>query len=231
MFDAFHGVSKAIVQESLKYGVSIEKAKVVYSGIDVQLVQSHKKSVYALGHPVSLLSVGRIHWIKGYHHALDAIHMLRRSGFDVHYTIIAGAPSEEILYQISDLGLQGNITIKDKLPQDEVFRAMQQADVLLLPSVEEGIANVVLEAMAIGLPVISSDCGGMAEVIEHRVNGLLFPARDVAKMAECVEEIIHMSVSDRIALATAAAATIKKQHGIERLGKEMEELYRSTICA
>ena len=51
---------------------------------------------------------------------------------------------------------------------------MRESDCLILPSVQEGISNVVLESMAIGLPIISSDCGGMKEIINDGRNGFLF---------------------------------------------------------
>ncbi|MCB9276519.1 MAG: glycosyltransferase [Lewinellaceae bacterium] len=107
---------------------------------------------------------------KGYHYALDALRFLLHKGYNIHYTIIAGGLSEEIHYQIKYLQLEDYTSIIPGLPQTEVFKKMAEADIFLLPSVEEGIANVVLEAMVIGLPVVSSDCGGMAEVVEDGVN-------------------------------------------------------------
>ena len=87
---------------------------------------------------------------------------------------------------------------------------MKEADALLLPSVEEGIANVVLEAMAIGLPVVSSNCGGMSEVIVDGDNGLLVATRDPAHLADCIDELIRLIPRDREHMATKARDTIKK---------------------
>ena len=61
---------------------------------------------------------------------------------------------------------------------------MRSFDVLLLPSLNEGIANVVLEAMAIGVPVISTDCGGMSEVVILDTTGWLLPVRDSKAIAK-----------------------------------------------
>ena len=55
---------------------------------------------------------------------------------------------------------------------------MRNSDCFILPSVQEGISNVALESMAIGLPLISSDCGGMKEIINNGKNGYYFPARN-----------------------------------------------------
>ena len=228
--DAFHAVSKAIVAESLQYGVLPEKASVVYSGIDSQKIKPHQKTTYVLQNPVSLISVGRFHWKKGYHYALDAMYRLQQKGIDVHYTIIAGEAPEEVLYQLADLGLEGSVTVLGQMPQAEVFKRMQQSDILLLPSVEEGIANVVLEAMAIGLPVICSDCGGMSEVVDHGVNGLLFPQRDVAGLAACIREMIVLPSTARQAMAYAAIAKVESQHRVDRLEEEMAQLYSTATC-
>ena len=63
--------------------------------------------------------------------------------------------------------------------QEHVYEIMRESDCLILPSVQEGISNVVLESMYIGLPVVTSDCGGMKEVISYGKNGFYFSARNL----------------------------------------------------
>ena len=229
--DGFHAVSRAIAEEAQRWGAAAEKIRVVYSGLDLQKIQAYQKRDWRLGHPHQILSVGRIHWLKGYHYALDAIALLRQKGISIQYTIIAPGDSTELLYQIKGLGLQEQVKIIPGLPQEKVFAAMANADLLLLPSVMEGIANVVLEAMAIGLPIVSSDCGGMAEVVEDGVNGLLFRNRDVNNMASQLEVMINLNPEQRKLMAQAAQRTIQQQHSLDRLGLEMSRLYESVLCA
>ena len=94
----------------------------------------------------------------------------------IQYTIVVNNNiSEEILYQIDELSLRNIVKIIHPNSQHEVYRIMKNSDCFILPSVQEGISNVVLESMAIGLPVVSSDCGGMKEVINNGKNGFYFP--------------------------------------------------------
>ena len=89
--------------------------------------------------------------------------LLKKKDVQFHYTIIAGGRDQEnILYQIHDLGLNECVSfINDELSHYEVLKKVSECDLFLLPSLEEGISNAVLEAMALGVPVISTDCGGM----------------------------------------------------------------------
>ncbi|MBK7870834.1 MAG: glycosyltransferase family 4 protein [Saprospiraceae bacterium] len=227
--DGFHAVSQAIAQEAVRYCAAIEKTSVIYSGLPLDHIKTFEKKDYGLHKPIRLLSVGRFHWVKGYHYALDAIKRLIDQGDAVQYTLIAGNITEEILYQIHDLGLQSYIQIIDQLPQTEVFRHMQEADLLLLPSVEEGIANVVLEAMAIGLPVLSSDCGGMTEVIEDGVNGWLFTNREVAALVAKIIHFLSLSDTQRDAITQKAKETVQQQHPSHRLAEDMINLYKTAL--
>lgn len=230
--DGFHGVSKAIIEEGKQYGVDTAKCLVIYSGVGPELVTVYQKKRYELHNPVKLLSVGRFHWKKGYHYAIDAVHLLRQRGIKVCYTIVAGTkPPEELLYQVHDLDLTDFVTFTQELPQKEVFEVMQRADALLLPSVEEGIANVVLEAMAIGLPVVSSNCGGMQEVLKDAENGFLVNIRDSDNMAARIEELIRLSPRNREQMAIKARETIQNQHSANHLGREMDSLYQLALCA
>lgn len=225
--DGFHAVSRAIACEAQQWGAEEQKVKVVYSGLDLQKISAFQKQDWQLGQPIRMLSVGRFHWKKGYHYALDAQRLLRDKGHDIHYTLIASGASEEIPYQIRDLGLEQYVEIIPGLPQQEVFQKMAESDLLLLPSVEEGIANVVLEAMAIGLPVASSNCGGMGEVMEDGVNGFLFENRNVKNMADCIETLIRLSPAKRAAMAESARRLVAERHSLEGLGRNMMELYES----
>ncbi len=227
--DAFHAVSKDIAEAAQQYIASKEKTKVIYSGIDLLNITAYSKENYLIRAPVKIISIGRFHWVKGYNQAFEAIKKLKDVEVNFRFVIIAGKPTEEIIFHLNDLHLSENIEIIDQLPHELIFQQMEKADLLLLPCVQEGIANVVLEAMAVGLPVVSSDCGGMSEVIDNEINGLLFQNRNVAHMAEQLEKMINYSPEERERMAILARQRVTEQFGADRLGKEMIALYEE-VC-
>ena len=202
--------------------------RIIYSSVDTKYLQKFKKTEIQTYSPFQFISVGRYHWKKGYHYALSAIHALLIKGMNVHYSIIASdEPSEEIIYQIHDLSLNDNVELISPLNQIEVYKKMRSSDCLILPSVEEGIANVVLEAMAIGIPVISSDCGGMKEVVRNKENGYLFQNRNSKHLAKIMEDVIYLDLEKRRSIIGNAGEHIEKNHNFFKLGSEMKTLYNS----
>lgn len=228
--EGFHAVSNSIVTKSLKWGATSTKIKRIYSGLNLNNFDSFQKKDYTTSDQIKILSVGRVNWIKGYQYAIDAIYFLKNKGYNnIQYSIVAKGDVEEIIFHINDLGLSENVKLIPGLPQKEVFKLMMTQDILLLPSVEEGIANVVLEAMAIGLPVVSSDCGGMDEVIQNNSTGLLFKLRNVVDMAAQIEKMLDSSPQVRAALAQAARQKIEQQHSLERFKTEFNQFYNSVL--
>ncbi len=221
--DAVHAVSKDILYNLKKFNIAVKKERVIYSGVDLKNIPIKEK--YDYSGAFNVLSIGRFNWIKGYDYALRAIKVLAEKNIDVQYTIIAKGENEEIIYLIDDLGLKNNVTIVPELSHKEVLNKMVNSDLLLLPSVSEGLANVVLEAMAVGLPVLTSNCGGMVEVITHNENGWLFENRNSAKMALAIEEILKMDKKSIEKSAINGKDYINKNHNLEQMCDEMIELY------
>jgi colanic acid/amylovoran biosynthesis glycosyltransferase len=106
---------------------------------------------------------------------------------------------------------------------------MAAASVLLMPSLEEGIPNVVVEAMAIGLPVISTNCGGVPELIEDKVNGWLVPIRDPAALAEAISSFVALPLNEIQEVRSAARKKVEEQHALELMVCGMEGLYYQVI--
>jgi colanic acid/amylovoran biosynthesis glycosyltransferase len=230
--DKLHAVSKSIEEIASKYGANSKDIDIIYSAGNYQLIKQFNKSNWEPHETFQFVSVGRFHWVKGYHYALTAVKNLQDNNLSVHYTIIAqDQPTEEILYQIDDLSLQDNVTLLRFDAQDDVYRKMSSSDCMLLPSVDEGIANVVLEAMSIGLPVISSECGGMMEIIEHEKDGFLFRNRDVDHLTQIMTDMINQHSDERKSISKRARLKIEKNHSFTRLGSEMKELYQSLDLA
>ena len=224
--DGFHAVSHAIAIETQKYKAQPDKIKVVYSGLSkINRAFSEKTS----NKTFRILSVGRSHWIKGYHYALDAMKIISDKGIDSHYTIIGAKDSEELEFQKSDLGLDKLVEFKGNVPFQEVQKIMFESDLVLLPSVEEGIANVVLEAMQIGTLVLSTDCGGMNEVIENGKNGFIVPGRNPEKMAEAIQKIILLSENERQKITLEAQKTINQNHTDTKMVSDMISLYKTVL--
>jgi glycosyltransferase involved in cell wall biosynthesis len=228
--DGFHAVSQSIKnQVILQYAIEPSKINVVYSGLDINklnvLNPIESKSV---NQKFKIVSIGRNHWVKGYNNALDCCKILKDNGFDFKYEIIGiDEKSEELIFQKSQLGLENNVDFINFLPFDNVLKTISSADILLLPSVEEGIANVVLEAMASGTIVLSTNCGGLNEVIVDGHNGFLTPIRNAAAMANKILEIEKLTNDQKLIIKQNARTTIENQHSFLKMINGFEALYNT----
>ncbi|WP_019038859.1 glycosyltransferase family 4 protein [Psychroflexus tropicus] len=225
-FDGFHSVSEAISKigdQIYKHPNKIDQ--VVYTGLNLDKFEFQSEVVN--NKFLQLISVGRPHWKKGYKYALKACAVLLQQGIDFHYTIIGASGNEELLFLIDDMDLSDKVVLTPKLSQTKVFELMKTSNLFLLPSLEEGIANVAVEVMALGTPVISTDCGGMQELITHGKEGWIVPVRDPEAMAEQILNYSNLEVDEVRNIKMAARHKVEVQHNEDSMIKGMIELYNS----
>ncbi|GGI58032.1 glycosyltransferase family 4 protein [Winogradskyella haliclonae] len=228
--DAFHGVSHTIVKKASQYDDILSRSIVIYSPTPRFFFNTYKPYQKPKRKLIRVVSVGRNHWKKGYQYAIDALHQLRVKGFDVQYTLIGPErPTEALLFQMHQLNVLEAISFKSQLTQQELLEALQHQDVLLLPSLGEGIANVVLEAMAVGLPVISTDCGGMAEVVKHKETGWLVPMRDAKAIEAAIIDFDNTPEDKLKSMVSNAHEFVKREFDYANNIKKFIELYNTVV--
>ncbi len=123
---------------------------------------------------LKIISVGRLHWVKGYELALMALALFKKNGNDFNYTIIgAGVESEKLVYLIHSLGLNDNVKLVSQKSALEIREIMEGSNLFLQTSWAEGFSNSTLEAQALGLPVVVTPVSGMSTILEHKRTGFV----------------------------------------------------------
>ena len=231
MVAGFHAVSDAIAREAEKYAAESSKITVIRPAVKRELLNYvSSKKTNGPEELLQIISVGRCHWKKGYTFALDAMAILKKEGLGFHYTLIAGgSDNENIHYQVYDLGLSDCVNFMNGLPHNEVMNKLSVSDLFLLSSLEEGISNAVLEAMALGIPTISTDCGGMREVICDKKNGFIIPFREPVMMAKKIKEFSSMNETERRYISENARKTILEKYLLNEQINEMVNLYQNVL--
>lgn len=140
-----------------------------------------------------IVYVGNLVPVKGIEFLIDAWALLmnRNAATSVRLIVIGAGSSRELLEQrANQLGVVANITFTGVLAQNEVSTWIAASDLLCLPSLNEGMPNVVVEALATGIPVVASRVGGIPALIKDGENGKLVPASDVLALADAIEEVL-----------------------------------------
>jgi colanic acid/amylovoran biosynthesis glycosyltransferase len=149
-------------------------------------------------HPARIISVGRLTPKKGYEILIEACGLLQQQGMSFSCEIIGPDAGVEagLREQIRRLGLEERVLLSGERPESEVLHTMRGADCLACASVRtltgdsDGIPNAVLEAMAVGLPVVTTDAGGLLEVVHQGTTGLLVPQRDPVALARALQAVL-----------------------------------------
>jgi len=149
------------------------------------------------GHPPRLLFVGRLQYGKGVPYLIEAADLLRSAGRDFHLDLVGEGPEAgEIRSSIERKGLGDRVSLRGAAGHEEVAGHFARADVLILSSEvrhdggREGLSNVVLEAMASGVPVVATRVSSIEEAVEDQVSGLLVPQKNPAALAAAVGRLL-----------------------------------------
>jgi glycosyltransferase involved in cell wall biosynthesis len=147
--------------------------------------------------PIRMISVGRLVEKKGFCHLIRACALLRERGNDFALSIYGTGPQrDELARLIETLGVGDIVKLQGSRTQKELMALYREADLFVLsPYILEsgdrdGIPNVLMEAMAVGLPAVATDVSGIPELIEHERSGLLVPPRDEVALAAALERLL-----------------------------------------
>ncbi len=176
-----------------------------------------------------ILSVGRLSHEKGHADLIRAATALNAmSGAPRFRVLIVGdGPERERLAQMaSRLGIEKQITFAGFQSDTRPYYAM--ATLVAVPSHSEGSPNVVLEAMAAGLPIAANTVGGVPEILEEGVTGLMVPPRNPEAMAKTILRILS-DAELRLRLGSAARARAESSHTPEAYRRTLAEFYRDTL--
>lgn len=225
--DAVHCVSEEMATEVARLSTRQSGVWVNRPAVDTRRIQPQNGP--RKPGPVRLLASGRLIWKKGFDYLLAALARLARRGVDFEADILGeGELRSELRFSIDDLALGSRVRLVGGVTSSEVLARLQRSDIFVLSSVTEGISNAVLEAMASGVPVVTTDAGGMGEAVTDGVEGLVVPVRDIARFAEAIESLATNS-DLRASMARAARERAVREFSIERQMDVFESMYRS-VC-
>lgn len=175
-----------------------DKVHLVYHGIDLsQFSPRDGQSASTSLRPRLVLSVGRLVEKKGHDDLIAACAMLRRKGLAFRCMIVGEGPLRGAMAaQIDEFGLAGMVTLEGAMTHAKLVALYRHADVFALaPRItddgdRDGIPNVIAEAMATGVPVVSTNVSGIPELVVHEQTGLLAPPNDPASFANALERLL-----------------------------------------
>lgn len=166
----------------------------LYNGIDLASFNPVDTATQQPGH---LIAVGRLVAKKGFHVLLDACALLTARRVPFTLSLVGSGPLEEALYaQRAALGLEPTVLMNGPLPQETLIEKMGTAQAAVLPCVvtdtgdRDGLPTVLLEAMARGLPVVTTTVSGGPEIVEDRLTGRLCTPGDANALADALEDVL-----------------------------------------
>jgi glycosyltransferase involved in cell wall biosynthesis len=201
---------------------------VIHHGVDVHAFPLADRSY---NRTPLIISVGRLVEKKGFDELLMACREVRAAGEAFRCVVYGGGPLRGKLLALRDrLDLTDCVEFAGERTHDEVVKALRSADVFALtPFVTEdgdrdGVPNVLVEAMACGLPVVATSAGGVAELVRHTDNGLLAEPHDVAAVARCLTTLLRDPML-RKRLGDAARRTVEAEYDVHRAAHRLARLF------
>lgn len=189
----------------------------------------------AVAQPVRLLSVGRFCEKKGFDYLLKACRLLWANDLNFTCTLVGYGPLQSQIEQwIDAYQLHDVVTLAGKLTQDQVLEQYRQADAFVLPCVvmedgdRDGIPNVLLEAMATGLPVVSTDISGIGELVQSGHNGLLVPERNEVALADALQQLMA-DAQWRSQLGLNGQQTVRQRFALAQNVGDVKDLLLQTL--
>ncbi len=177
---------------------------------------------------LNFISVGRLHWKKGFNYVIEALAELNLKGVDFKYTIVgSGSEYERIAYLAHKFRILDKIFFINKVDSKEVANYLKNNNYFIQYSIQEGFGNAVLEAQSSGLITIVSDAEGLSENVLHNKTGFVVPKLQPKLFFEQILQLKKMSHEELEKMSIFASQRVKENFTLEKQIDEFVEFYTS----
>jgi len=233
--DLFLPVCKFFRKRLISLGCNPRKIKVQYSSIDCKKF-SFKERSPSSNNTIQIITVARLTEKKGLEYAIKAIKRLLKKFPHIKYKIVGTGPLKKKLEQmIKELNLQQSIELIGWACQDKVAALLSEAHIFIHPSItdykgsQEGIPNALKEAMARGMPVVSTYHAGIPELVENDVSGFLVSEKDSKALARKIAFLIkNPGLWKKIGMA--ARKKIESEFSKEKTNDQLVEIFQNLLA-
>lgn len=179
--------------------------------------------------PTRILCVGRLIHLKGHAILIEAIAELAHRGIPVEVTLAGDGPKRSELERLATkLQVADRITFMGAVGQDRIHHLYSTADVFCLPSFAEGLPVVLMEAMAVGTPVVATRVMAIPELVEDKISGLLVPPGRVDALAQALERLAE-DHRLRAKLSSAAREKVVAEFDVNRSAKRLRDIFEREL--
>jgi glycosyltransferase involved in cell wall biosynthesis len=211
--------------------VNFRQSLVIPNAVDIERLQKIKENLIkedaTPDASPSILFAGRLYYLKGVTYLLQALDLLVDDFPDLRLDIFGTGPMEsKIRKTILNKGLEKQIILHGQVPRNELLRQILKADVTVFPSLREAQPMIVLEAMALGKPVIAFDYSFAQEIIKDQETGLLAKRMDSKALANQIR-ILLSDKKTRVQIGKNGCNYIKKHHNWKTVIKRYVDLYEN----
>lgn len=228
--DLFLPVCEFLKDRLIQEGCEEKKIVVHHSGIDCSKFEYVQRQRVP-GESIKVLTIARLTEKKGVAYAIEAVTRLLSRGEKIQYMVVGDGVLRDNLQQlIEGMGIERQVKLLGWKTHEEIKMLLDESHVLMAPSLtaesgdQEGIPNAIKEAMASGLPVISTLHSGIPELVTDGVSGLLVPERDAASLADALAHLIsHPEICKE--MGQAGRRQVEQKFDTNSLTKKLEELY------
>jgi len=218
-------------------GPDASRIHVLHCGVDLgKFVPRNGTAPESGGGPPVFLAVGRLVQKKGYGYLVEAARILEDRKVPFEVRIIGGGPDHQALAEsVGRLGLKERVKLEGSMPQEKLLPILRGADGFVLPCVlakdgdQDGIPVSLMEAMAFGIPCVSTSISGIPELIESGKEGILVPEKDPRALADALEALARdRDLRDR--LGRAARLKVEAGFTLHGLARELDRLYGESLA-
>lgn len=230
--DIIHSISQYLVDEAYKLGLDKDVPITIISpAVDMSVINTLKEnSKPKTNDSFVICTVARLNWIKDISTAIKTISLLKGNYPHIVHYIIGGGTIEEkeqYLNLVKRLSLQLNVTFCGKLSHLETLQKINDCNMYLQTSLNEGFCNAVLEAQALGKLCVATNVGGLKENIEDTKTGWLVEPQNPIKISEKILEIMELSELEKTKVKNQAAKRVETQFNTEIQLKSFVEFYKN----
>lgn len=189
----------------------ISKLKVAHCGLDL-LQYSFRPPRQQV---TRLFTSARLSPEKGIEFLINALALLSNRGLTLELRLAGDGPQRETLEKLSaELGVSNNVTFLGNLAERQIVDELTEADIFVLPSLAEGVPVSLMEAMAIGVPVIATNIAGTSELVEEGKNGILVRPTDAEALANAIANIVG-DHNLRLRVTKAARFKVEQEFNVD----------------